>query len=157
MSSRGVKITSTDLGYRNLLKRAGLNHTISVGIHDKEGDEEHENAPGLTVSQVATWLEFGTSRQVARPFIRGWFDENEALAREAISRMAQQVVAGKISREVALERLGQFFVKKIQARMAAGLEPPNRPSTLKRKGEGAKAGIDTGQVRSSVTYQVERR
>lgn len=154
-----MKIRDTDRGFKDLVKRAKLNAKISVGIHGAEGDEtkvnhEGEEVPVLTVLQVAQWLEFGTATQEARPFIRGWFDENEDIAREAVSRMARLVLEGKISRDAALEKLGLFFVGKIQARMAAGLSPGNKDSTIKKKGSD-KAGIDTGQVRSSIRHHVE--
>lgn len=156
MSTRDV-----DRGYQALLKRAKLRGKITVGIHAREGDEpkephEGEQAQsGLTLLQVATWLHFGTETQPPRPFVSGWFDENQDMAKEAVSRMARQVLEGKVTRDQAMERLGLFFVGKMQLRLTDGLSPGNKQSTIDKKGSD-KAGIDTGQTRSAITHRVEQ-
>jgi hypothetical protein len=42
----------------------------------------------------------------------------------------------------------------IKQRIANGIAPPNSPYTIARKGS-SKPLIDTGQLRNSITYQVE--
>lgn len=146
----GVK--DVDKGYKALLDRAKMHGVIKVGILAAEGDKAYDD--GVTVLQVAIWNEFGTEHIPERSFLRAWFDENEAKCREAVKRMAEAVIAGKYQPDQALQLLAQRFVGEIQKRMAQGIPPPNAPSTIARKGS-SKPLINTGQLRSSISYSVE--
>lgn len=89
-----------------------------------------------------------------RSFIRAWFDANQDKIKKAIAAAMQQVIKGKYTKEVALERLGALFASQIQARISSNIPPPLAPSTIKRKGSSV-ALIDTGQLRSAITYRIE--
>jgi hypothetical protein len=125
--------------------------TITVGI--LEGDEPHGDDP-VSILEVAVWNEFGTATAPARSFIRAYFDENEAALREDLTKLLQSVVLGRRTKEQALELLALHIVGQIQARMAAGIDPPNAPSTIARKGSSTPLIGITGILRSSVTYKV---
>lgn len=91
-----------------------------------------------------------------RSFIRGWVDENKA---EILKRIRMEVVRAAMNGEkdlaVALERIGLWAQGQIQQRIADGIAPPNSPSTVRRKGSSTPL-IDTGQLRSAITYKVSR-
>jgi hypothetical protein len=144
-----------DNGYRALVRRVyGVKApTIKVGILSSDGEKKYEDA--VTVLEVAVWNEFGTDQTPERSFIRAWFDENEGRLREAMRRMMVSVVAGKRTKEQALEILAQRCVGEIQKRIAAGINPPNAESTIERKGSD-KPLVDTGQLRSSISYRVDK-
>lgn len=150
----GVRIRDRDRGYRKLLATAAsLNKgaKVTVGIHAKEGDADHGEA---TISYIASIHEFGAGDIPSRSFIRAWFDEELDRNKQILRDLHVQVLAGKITEEVALERFGLYAVGRIQARIAAGIAPPNAPSTIARKGSSTPL-IDKGQLRSSVTHVVE--
>lgn len=166
----GVKIFSHDYGYKELVRRVyGIQKPkISVGILEKDGAQEHKGEHDLTVLEVAIWNEFGVDAEGVdkngkpyhvkippRSFIRAWVDENQERIREAMHRLMESVVAGKRTKEEALELLGQWCVGQIQARIAQGIPPPNAPSTIAAKGSATTPLINTGQLRSSVSYRVE--
>ncbi len=153
--ARGVKITDADKGYRELVKRVyGVGQpVISVGILAKDGAQPKEGDDDLTLLQVAIWNEFGTDNIPARSFIRSWFDENRDRVREMLRRTMELVVAGRLTKEQALERVAQKCVGEIQARISAGIAPPNAESTIAKKGSSTPL-IDTGQLRSSVSYEI---
>lgn len=113
---------------------------------------EHE---ALTVIQVATWMEFGTDRAPARSFVRAWFDENQAKIREDLGVLMVSVVQGRRTKAQILELIGQRCAASIQERISAGIAPANRPSTIAQKGSSTPL-IDTGQLRSSVSYQIDQ-
>jgi hypothetical protein len=127
---------------------------ITVGILAEAGKEAHVD-DSLTVLEVAVFNEFGTDRIPERSFIRAWFDENESRLRTALSRMMVSVIAGKRTKEQALELLAQTCVGQIQKRIANGISPPNADSTIDRKGSD-KPLVDTGQLRSSISYRVDK-
>lgn len=151
----GVRIKDRDRGYRSLVRRLyGLKKPkLAVGIMQAEGAEDHG---GVTTLQVAQWMEFGTSTVPARSFLRAWFDENRARTQEMLRRILAAVVAGKYTPDQGLELLGAKFVGEIQRRIANRIPPPLKPETIARKGGKDVPLIDTGQLRSSISYKVER-
>lgn len=155
-------IKDQDKGYKELVKRVyGLGKPkITVGITAASGAEAHEVAnpdvesAAMTVLEVAMIQEFGAGNIPARPFIRGWFDENRDRALADIRKMLELVIAGKVDKDKALELLGLKFVGEIQARIARGIAPANAQSTIDKKGSATPL-IATGQLRSAVTFKVE--
>lgn len=149
-----MSIRDKDRGYKELVRRVyGLKSpVIKVGVLKDDGAEEYDD--GLRVIQVAIWNEFGAGHVPERSFIRAWFDENQAKCRAAFKRLMTAVVAGKYTKSQALELLAQRFVGEIQKRMAQGVPPPNAPSTIRQKGSD-KPLIDTGQLRSSISYSID--
>lgn len=152
-----VTITDRDHGYKALLERVfelgRRKPVVTMGIHADEGGKTH-GKDKATILDIATYNEFGTSRIPARSFVRAWFDESEARLRQDLYTLVQSVVAGKRTADQVLELLGLRGVGQIQARIARHISPENAPSTVKRKGSSTPL-IDTGALRSSVTYKVE--
>ena len=70
-------------------------------------------------------------------------------------KAARAVLAGTVTPDVALQRLGAFVQGLIQARIVAGIAPVLAPSTLKRKGGKSTPLILTAQLRSSIAFAVQ--
>jgi hypothetical protein len=157
-----VSVRDTDRGYRELLKRVKMPAVaIATGVLAKDGAQPKQGTEGaLELIEVAVWNEFGTSRAPARSFIRAWFDAEEPTLREKLTVLLQEVVAGKLTRDQALERMGLYCVGAIQKRIAEGIAPENAPSTIEKKTKGAGGSttplVDTGQLRSSISYEVRQ-
>ena len=147
----GFHLRDTDHGWKarlkGLLALKAPAH-IDVGILESAGVEKD----GTSVIDVAEWNEFGTATIPERSFIRAWFDEAEPQLRQDFAALMRTVAAGKRTRAEVLELMGQRMVGQVQARMSAGIPPPNAPSTVRRKGSSTPL-IDTGVLRSSVTYR----
>ena len=147
----GFRLKDTDHGWKarlkGLLALKAPAH-VDVGILESAGVEKD----GTSVIDVAEWHEFGTATIPERSFIRAWFDEAEPQLRQDFAALMRTVAAGKRTRAEVLELMGQRMVGQVQARMAAGVPPPNAPSTVRRKGSSTPL-IDTGVLRSSVTYR----
>ena len=109
-----------------------------------------------TLLEVAIIHEFGGGHVPARSFIRATVDEKKAEIEKLQLALAKQVLAGKITRDQALAQLGAKVAAWCQARIVAGIAPPLRPATIKRKG-GKKSTplILTGQLKSAITFAVE--
>lgn len=152
-----MSVQDKDQGYKALLVRAQdlKRSQIAVGITEAAGDKPHGDGQ-LTILDIATFHEFGTGNIPERSFLRAWFDENQEQAKEWVERVTKLVVEGKLTKEKALNLLGLKFVNEIQQRMANGIPPPLAPATIARKGSATPL-IDTGQLRSSITYVVGGR
>lgn len=176
-----VKIQDKDKGYKKLLKDAKVGApVVTVGIHAAEGQQKHKDSE-LTVLDIAAFNEFGLGVP-ERSFVRAWADKYDAKAKDIIASRMRMVVAGKITKEQALYQIGSAFQGAMQANISDGIPPPNAESTALQKEnkktkakrnaqlasgkitrservgqaiEGAKPLIDTGQMRSSITFAVE--
>ena len=151
-----MSIKSKDHGYKKLMKSlrtASTPREVTVGIHEAEGSSTHEGGKA-SVAEVGEFHEFGTKNIPRRSFIRDWADENSDKHRAMLRTIGQAIIQGKYSVEVGLARFGARAVGEIQRRMAAGISPPLKESTIKRKGSSVPL-IDTGQLRSSIAFKVE--
>lgn len=154
-----AKVTDTDRGFRALIRRvtdASKPVRLTVGIHSEEGGEAAEGeGEGLTMSELGEIHEFGLGVP-RRSFIADWADETLEKKKAQMSAMAKAVVQGKIeSIEVGLERLGNLYVAEVQARIVAHIPPPLSEITIARKGSSTPL-VDTGQLKSAITYRVEK-
>jgi hypothetical protein len=154
MIRTSVTTQRRDTGLRRFQQRmqslAQGEKAVTVGVHSDAGGG-YEG--GASVLDVATMAEFGIG-QPQRSFVRAWAEEHKDDANASIRRIAQGVVAGKLDERSALEQLGLWAVGSMQARISAGIEPPNAPSTIAKKGSSTPL-IDKGQLRSSITHKVD--
>lgn len=157
----GVRLVDVDHGYQQLVDRAAHFGTKSfkLGVLAKEGAQPHRGSGGATVVDVATWNEFGVKgkdgrwRIPPRSFIRSFVDVERDAAIKMLKGLMQLMLQGKLTEAQALDRFGVWAVGRIQARMSDGIPPANAKSTVQRKGSSTPL-IDTGQLRSSVSYEV---
>ena len=108
---------------------------------------------GTPVAAVAAWNEFGTESIPERPFFR------RALA-EAEDGIVKVIAAGIDPERMAVDerladRVGAYVQGEIQESITALKEPPNSPSTIRRKGSSNPL-LDSGFMRESVSWEVER-
>ena len=106
---------------------------------------------GTSVAQVAFWNEFGTTRIPPRPFFRTMIgNESPGWA----------VMMGKAAKHydyngpTVLQFMGVKISEQLQQSIAGWQVPPNSPVTVALKGFN-KPLIDTGQMQSSVDFEVE--
>jgi hypothetical protein len=153
-----MKVKDKDMGYAALVRRVFAldSPKVSIGIHEEDGAKEHD--AGMTVVALAAIHEFGLGNVPERSFIRAWFDENEDRAKEALRRLLVSVVEGKRQPQQALSLFAQWALGEMQKRMAAGIPPALQPETIRKKTRAGKTGetplIDTGQLRSSLSYEI---
>lgn len=126
---------------------------ITIGVHGDDGAKQHGDE-GITVADVATWMEFGTRTVPQRSFIRGWVDENQTFIRDTLQKQFAAVATGKRTAGVAAERCALAFEGAVKQRISRNIPPPLAPATIARKGSSV-ALIDTGQLRNAVRGKVE--
>jgi hypothetical protein len=160
-----VTATITDTGPAKMLQRLKNFQDLSqlevaVGILAGKGDAAKNQDPELTVLYVAGIHEFGAPSAKPpipeRSIVRAWVDENEQKIRDLQRALAQKCLRAELTPMQAMNQLGAFCAGGIQQRISQGIPPPNATSTIERKGSSTPV-IDTGQVRSSVTWKVRKR
>ena len=130
-------------GYRALNRK-----TIKAGVLKSAGSYKK-----VSISQVATWNEYGTSRIPSRPFIAIATDENKGWQ----SEVKKQVGRIKSSADVngALNTIGKKMKEDIKSIIGdRGKLRPNAPSTIAKKGFVAPL-LDTGKLEEAIDYEVK--
>lgn len=170
-----------DKGWKKLkLELEKLQRTsVKVGVLSSAEPYPAEDGEGpKTVAQIASINEFGSPKQniPERPFMRQSFDKNIQKLSDFKEKAIYQVIDLKTNSMIAANKLGIFFKGIIQKEIASGDFKPNSPYTVAKKTRtnnkktayskvsksfkgsvsNTKPLIDTGHLRSSINYEVEK-
>lgn len=152
-----IRITDRDRGLQALAARLAPKAQVRVGILADAPKETKDGEPtSASLIEIAGYHEFGAPDAgiPQRSFIRATLDEKGPEIHQALVSQARLVALGKLDIVNALHRVGAFVAGQMKARISAGIEPPLDPATVAKKGS-SKPLINTGQLRSSITWIVE--
>lgn len=141
--------------FAETLKRLGEKAAYIGVLASGKGNEPHSGSGDepVTQLQVATWMEFGTSDDEGdeivpeRSFLRETLRLTKPEVEAFVTKRVRDCLTGKIAPDAVHEATGIKVVGLCQEHIAQGINPP-----LKYR-EGTPL-IDTGQLRSSITYEV---
>lgn len=144
-------VIDKDLGWQKICDgyRALNGRTIKAGVLKGAGSYNK----GVSIVQVATWNEYGTSRIPSRPFIAIATDENKGWQGE----VKKQIIGINSSNDVggALDTIGKKMKEDIKSIIGDRAKlTPNAPSTIAKKGFDAPL-LDTGKLEESIDYEVK--
>ena len=148
--SRPVQVQ--DRGASRLLRDAANAHfQIRLGVF---GSEKHEGTE-MTIAQLLEIHELGLGVP-ERSVLRAWAEKHEADIQNDMRAAVRQMLLGRLSPENAAKLLGVRWVGQLQTFISSGqVQPPLAQSTIDAKGSSVPL-IDTGQLRSSLTYVASR-
>ena len=169
-----MSVTSTDHGAAALIARVRAlteGVRVRVGVLDDSPKREPRGARSkrsrtrakaaarsqrqrLSLLEVAVVHEFGAGPVPQRSFIRATIDERRADIEAELANLARGVASGRLDARQALDLLGAKVAGWCQSRIAAGIAPALKAATVRRKGSSTPL-VDTGQLRSSITWRVE--
>lgn len=135
------------------------NIRVKVGVQGeaaaapKASRDDGDDSP-LNLAEVAAINELGIGVP-ERSFLGDTFDEGRAELENVSTRVANGVLAGRFTFERGLSILGMHHQSQIKRRIRAGINPPNAPATVAKKGSSTPL-VDTAQLISGITYAVER-
>ena len=149
-----ARVTDRDRGYRRFVRSmaslSGVLPEVTIGIHEAQGNERPDG--GATVAEYATYNEFGMGVP-ERSFLRAPLAKNQDVYAEAIVEGVIQLVTKGEPLARSLGLVGEAAASDCREAIRAGIDPPNAPATIARKGS-SKPLVDTGRLRQSITYQV---
>lgn len=139
-----------------LIKELNADHSVDIGVFS-----DAKTPDGQSVAQYGAANEFGSvsvpNRPPKRSFIRMPLEVKQGdIAKYAESHAREHIEAGDI--KAIFEDIGIAGQAKIQEAFDTagfGTWAPDADSTVARKGSDAPL-IDTGLLRKSVTYEVDR-
>ena len=115
---------------------------VSAGVMDSK------NATKAAIN------EYGTSKIPQRPFMRTAVSRHGKSWGEKSAKAVQSVMKGMPISQVT-ELVGMQMKADISSTLTNGPWTPNAPSTIAKKGS-SRPLIDTGELRASITYKVEK-
>lgn len=149
--------------YKRLISATvnGKRYVVRVGF---TGGALHES--GLTNAHLAAILEFGYAEGniEARPAFGPSWDANIDKYRAMCRKIAEGILAGKVTPEQGLGLLGAQMVADLRDYIVGGpsIAPENAPSVKARKQRkslnskwGIRTWVDTGALVAAITYVVE--
>lgn len=142
-----------DLGWRELLKKVTLGGEAyaKVGIQQDTKREQEDGEGPVDMVQLGAIHEFGAPKAKIpeRSFIRAWHDSARSKIILLQARLGKQFIDGKITLRGMIAKLGVYGQGGIRKFIRNLREPPNKPSTKRKKGS-ANPLIDTGQLLGSI-------
>jgi hypothetical protein len=149
-----------DTGMRAMFERAQQikDAYVKVGVlaDDEKGGMHYEGGE-LTVAEIAAINEYGTQdgRIPSRSFLRSTFEARREELAEMGREFIEKVVDGKLDLAIALGRMGAWLANKVKRAITdgTGIEPENRPSTVRKKGS-SRPLVDTGRMLAAITWSV---
>lgn len=139
-------------------------HRVHVGVLAEGGGTATIPGSDITMIELAAIHEFGSPAAgiPQRSFLVSTFDRPsvDKGIRALASRYAGAIVAGKMTVDVALGRIGAFAVAKIRETIKNRLtvgdgDQANAPSTIASKGSDLPL-VDTGRLINAITWVIRR-
>ena len=156
-----MRIDRTQHANLDSLMKYLSSHVVKTGFFESAKYDD-----GTPVAYIAAIQEFGhpEGNIPSRAFFRNAIKANEQKWQVASSQLILSVIEGRLSKEQALEQLGQLMKGDIQESILDGEFEPLKQSTLdarqsRKRTEGVanKPLIDTGHMMRSVDYAVEKK
>ena len=110
---------------------------------------------GASTAMIAAVHEYGNEHVPERSFMRTSLQKNRGRYSALNEQNLKKVLNGGMSVDAALGQLGLMASSDIKEQIKNGSYAPLKQATIKRKGS-SKPLIDTGQMRQSVTYELEK-
>lgn len=157
------RVEDKDLGLNRIIRTLNKDLdgvVVKVGVQAKDkavrrgkgGSIRNTDQP---LAVIAAIHEFGLGDMPQRSFLRSAYDENLPMIDKMIQRVANGSVFG-LGTNAALNKLGNVVQGMVQRKIVDGPFVPNSPATIKRK-KSSKPLIDTGHLRQSIRYVIERK
>lgn len=157
------RVEDKDLGLNRIIRTLNKDLdgvVVKVGVQAKDkavrrgkgGSIRNTDQP---LAVIAAIHEFGVGDMPQRSFLRSAYDENLPMIDKMIQRVANGAVFG-LGTNAALNQLGNVVQGMVQRKIVDGPFVPNSPATIKRK-KSSKPLIDTGHLRQSIRYVIERK
>ena len=142
---------------RRIIERvAGLNSHVEVGV--PKGAMHTSKGGSISMSLLANIHTYGSITQgiPARPFLIPALQDNQAKYIKYLKSQTIPLLFGRTKQARVLGLLGEMASSDVKKYFISGKFAPLAASTIKQKGS-SRPLIDTGQLRQSITYSIERR
>lgn len=153
---KGQKTKNMFLEYETNIKEF-KSHVVKIGLPEKVGGAAHTDS-GLTVAQVGAVHEFGVPERgiPKRSFIREPLIDEQKKINKFIKMKFSQVTDNAMSAKMALEQMGNMGASISKKSFVKNNWEGLTDATKERKKNKDNPLIDTGLLRQSITYSVDK-
>ena len=148
-------VRDTDMGMHKIsqLIKKLKKTTLKVGVFSEALNSEE--GPSTYVAEYAIANEYGNEHIPERSFMRSTIDEKEKQWTKLVDDALAEAIQGKENFESELYKIGAIARRDIIEKIDSNINPPNSPSTIKKKGPHKnKTLVDHGVLRSSIEYRI---
>lgn len=149
-----------DRGWTKILKnlvQLRTGRAAATGVQGEAAEAGHEGSGEMTNVQLATIHEYGDKtgeHPPERSFLRSTLDENLGKYQTELNKIASGAfIGGTVDGNLLL--LGEQYRGDILQKINDGVPPPLADATIARKGGEETPLIDTGQLKNSLSVQVD--
>jgi hypothetical protein len=126
-----------------------------IGIQGSKASAPHGQGKGQTIGEIAAEHELGLGVP-QRSFLRAYTDQEDKTIRQRLKDAALRIELAGSTPDKEIGLICARIQAGVQEYIANGqVEPPNAPATIARKGSSTPL-IDTGQLRSAITWELEK-
>lgn len=150
-----VTVVDRDLGFKRLVSQLGEMGHVTLGVQGDEAEKIHLKA-GIPIGQLAAAHELGlVPGAPMRSWLRSWIDTNEARLGAETKTALQEVLAGRKTRNKALQELGYKWTAELRDNIWKGnIKPGLSATTIMRKGGETRPLLDTYTLMNAISYVV---
>lgn len=120
---------------------------VEVGIFNNVSYPKNS----IPVVKVAKWNKEGTSKIPKRDFFEPCLKDFKKYTKESAKKFQKKLIKGIIDENI-IDELGITAANRLRQSVIDFKDPPNAPSTIKRKGFNNPL-IETGLMRDSITWK----
>lgn len=140
-----IEVVKRDISLKRLqaINEEIAREYVTYGVHRDKGTKRRGNTNEAT---IASYLEFGTGTIAPRPAIRTF--QISPKAKQALMDKEAESMAKSLRKRTSKgfwDRVAGFVQEYVKERIINGLTPPNKPSTIARKGFDL-PWVDTGRL-----------
>jgi hypothetical protein len=152
-----MKINTKVTGGDNLahalaqLKEKVARSQVLVGLPESTGNY----GDGTPIVVIGAVHEFGSGHIPERSFLRVPLRSAQKVFANIFKRLLPKVLSGELTEYAMLSQVGKKAVAISQEAIASGIPPPNAPSTIRQKGGKSTPLVDTGVLKSNITYVIK--
>lgn len=150
-------VKDTDKGMLNIQKllKKLKKYALRVGVFSDEVNTKEKTT--AYVADYAINNEYGDDHVPERSFMRSTMDEKREEWSGLFIDVLEGATEGKENIEKEIYKIGAIARRDIINKIDSNINPPNSPSTLKKKGKRKnKTLIDHGVLRSSIEARINK-
>lgn len=148
-----ARVIDNDKGWKKIAQAVLRSKDVIANVGVQNSPSPRDGGSSVSNLDLAIIHEFGTDTVPERSFIRSSFDEHRPEYSRMLNRGGKQILDGKLDAETVVGVIGEKCLSDVKRKIDDGIPPPNRPSTIAKKGS-SKPLIDTAQLKNSLTVVV---
>lgn len=145
------RMTPEGIKFQKMLKELA-DKEVRIGFQHGKATEKD----GTDICDIAAWNELGTENIRSRPFMRESVDSNEEKIVSFMQAQIVDIIKNRKTAEQAFKEIGVFQKRLMQETISDGSFEKNTKATIKKK-KSSKPLIDTGRMRQSVNYVIQKK